>query len=143
VIVRVNGEEIRDTREQKQVVSFGSRGEILKLAGETDTKEAWSYGTMRTFVSPEKPVEIGGGWQFEYKPKGKFEGARISYTLKSVDAGKGVVEFHVNAAGRERPEIGGGTWTIDVKTGKWLELDGWMIGFLDEGEKATIKMKRN
>jgi hypothetical protein len=140
-LVRMPDEEIRDQRENRQSSTFGLRGEIRKLGG-GERPGQWAYAVSRSFVAPPNAVKVGDGWQHEYSAIGSYEGSRLSYQYVKREKGLATVEVRVNGVGRDRPEIGQGTWTIDVKTGHWISMKGWVIGIAPGGIKAEIELKR-
>lgn len=143
--VRVGSEETRDTRRTETVVNFDARGMVKGFVGlkEAEARDAWSLGRVRSFVAPEKPVEVGGGWQVVYPENGKIPGVRMSYTLRSVIDGKATVEMVVAGNDRERPEMGQGTWVIDAKSGKWIAMDATVRGLIHDGKTTvTLSLRR-
>lgn len=137
--IRVGADEMRDARKTETTVEFDARGMVKGFAGlkDTEARDAWSLGRVRSFVAPEKPVAVGGGWQVIYPEKGKIPGVRMSYTLRSVSDGKAFVEMVVAGNDRERPEMGRGIWVIDAKSGQWISMDATVQGLINDG-KTTV-----
>lgn len=145
-LVRMGGEEIKDTRSTKTMVEFNKRGAVKEFLRKPNGPEGdiWLFAVLRTFIAPEKPVEIGGGWQYDYKPAGAFGGARISYTLKSVATGQATVAFTIGANDRSHTEIGKGEWKIDARTGQWRSMGAFVTGLFGSGEAgANVTLTRN
>ena len=145
-LIRFGGEEMRDTRTTKTEVEYTKRGAVKELMKGFNKggEDPWLFALIRAFVAPDSPVKVGGGWQYEYKPKDTFAGARLSYTLKSVENGMATVDFAVNGIGRERPELGKGVWIVDAKTGALQSMTCHVANLFGSGEAgASITLKRN
>ncbi|MFM9872317.1 MAG: hypothetical protein ACKVQS_02490 [Fimbriimonadaceae bacterium] len=144
-LMRVGGQDIRDNRGSKSEVVFTSRGAVatVKLGENDDEKNQWTFAVSRAFVAPEKSVAVGDGWQYEYKSKGAFEGARMTYSFESLKDGKAKVSFIMGGPGRERPQLGSGHWMIDAKSGLWDSMDGEFIDLFGAVGKVTLNLKRD
>jgi hypothetical protein len=143
--IRMGADEMRDARKTETTVDFDARGMVKGFVGlkDTEARDAWSLGRVRSFVAPEKPVAVGGGWQVVYPERGKVPGVRLSYTLRSVTDGRATVEMVVAGNDRERPEMGRGTWIIDAKTGQWIAMDATIRGLINDGKTtAALNLRR-
>lgn len=143
-LIRLKGEEIRDDRKTKTVVNYLANGAVKEFAGTPEKGESMRIAVASRFVSPPNPTKIGDGWQYTYPAKGDFPGARVSYSLKSVENGLAKVTFVFGTDGRERPYSGSGTWLIDAKTGLWKSLEVKIENWLDQGKApGTLTMTHN
>lgn len=144
-LMRVGGQDIRDNRGTKTELVLTSRGAVatVKLGENADEVNQWMFAISRAFVAPEKSVEVGDSWQFEYKAKGKFEGARLSYNFVALESGKASIKFMLGGSGRERPELGKGQWVIDAKSGQWDSMEGQFDGLFGANGKVTLSLKRD
>lgn len=145
-LVRMGGEEIKDSRTTKTMVEFNERGAVKEFLRKPNGPEGdiWLFAVLRTFIAPESPVPIGGGWNYVYKPKGGFEGARINYKLTSVADGVATVTFTIGSDDRSHNEIGKGEWKVDAQSGRWKSLKAHVKGLFGSGEAgAELALTRN
>jgi len=144
-LMRVGGQDIRDNRGSKSELVFTKRGAVatVKLGKNDDEQNQWMFAVARAFVAPDKPVEVGGGWQYEYPAKGAFEGARLTYNMESLSDGNAKVNFVLGGPGRERPELGKGYWLIDAKSGLWQSMEGEFVGLFGATAKVSLSLKRD
>ncbi len=121
-LVRMGGEEIRDTRRQDVTMVFDRLGKLLDVQGVSDKKSAMTSAAITRFVAPEKPVSINESWKCVYSNAKDSPNLRLTYRLTKIVEGIATVEVLVGSDDRARPVKGTGEWQIDTRTNMWKKF---------------------